>query len=135
MKISVNSPCPCGSGKKYKKCCQIYHKGALAPNALTLMKSRYSAYYVGEVNYIIKTTHVDNPLYEEDKVRWKKELEIVSRETIWQNLKIIEFKEIGDNKSSVSFIASFEGGKIEEKSFFVKEQGVWKYYNYEILVS
>ncbi|MEX6726023.1 SEC-C metal-binding domain-containing protein [Parapedomonas caeni] len=21
-KIKVNSPCPCGSGKKYKKCCR-----------------------------------------------------------------------------------------------------------------
>ncbi len=134
MKISVNSPCPCGSGKKYKKCCQIYHKGALAPNALILMKSRYSAYYVGDANYIIKTTHKDNPLYEADKSKWKKELEIVSRETIWQNLKIVDFEE-EKNRASVLFIASFEGGKTEEKSFFVREQGGWKYLNYEILAS
>ena len=23
IKISVNEPCPCGSGKKYKKCCGL----------------------------------------------------------------------------------------------------------------
>ena len=47
-KFSINSPCPCGSGGKYKKCCQKYHKGALAKDALTLMKSRYSAYALNE---------------------------------------------------------------------------------------
>ncbi len=132
MKIGVNSPCPCGSGKKYKKCCQIYHKGAKAPNALTLMKSRYSAYYIGDANYIIKTTHEDNPLYEKDIKIWKENLEDVSRGTIWRNLTIIDFIE-GENESFVTFIANFEGGNLKEKSFFIKEQGTWKYRNYEIL--
>jgi preprotein translocase subunit SecA len=26
-KINRNAPCPCGSGKKYKKCCQMRQKG------------------------------------------------------------------------------------------------------------
>lgn len=26
MKIGRNDPCPCGSGKKYKKCCYLFHK-------------------------------------------------------------------------------------------------------------
>ena len=55
MKISKNSKCPCGSGKKYKECCYKYHKGANPPNALLLMKSRYSAYAAGDAKYIIKT--------------------------------------------------------------------------------
>ena len=25
-KVSRNRPCPCGSGKKYKRCCGLYHK-------------------------------------------------------------------------------------------------------------
>ncbi len=57
MKFSKNSKCPCGSGKKYKICCFRLHKGLLAKNALELMKSRFSAYAVGDANYIIKTTH------------------------------------------------------------------------------
>ena len=132
MKISVNSPCPCGSGKKYKKCCQIYHKGAKAPNALILMKSRYSAYYIGDVNYIIKTTHEKNPLYEKDIKIWKENLENVSRGTIWQSLTIVDFIE-REKESFVTFIANFEGGNLKEKSFFIKEQGIWKYRNYDIL--
>ncbi|HHD72452.1 MAG TPA: zinc chelation protein SecC, partial [Epsilonproteobacteria bacterium] len=27
-KYSPNLPCPCQSGRKYKKCCALYHKGA-----------------------------------------------------------------------------------------------------------
>ncbi len=30
MKAGRNDPCPCGSGKKYKKCCALAHAGALA---------------------------------------------------------------------------------------------------------
>ncbi len=52
-KPSPNLPCPCGSGLKYKKCCQKYHKGALPSTALLLMKSRYSAYALGLADYIM----------------------------------------------------------------------------------
>ena len=30
MKVSRNSPCPCGSGKKYKKCCLVQDEKAAA---------------------------------------------------------------------------------------------------------
>lgn len=36
-KIGRNDPCPCGSGKKYKRCC--LHSGATAPNAPPLSPS------------------------------------------------------------------------------------------------
>jgi len=55
-KISINSLCPCGSKIKYKKCCGKYHKGLVAKTALELMKSRYTAFAIGEINYIIKTS-------------------------------------------------------------------------------
>ncbi len=35
-KIGRNDPCPCGSGKKYKKCCA---KKALGPRQVTVQKS------------------------------------------------------------------------------------------------
>jgi len=31
-KIGRNTPCPCGSGKKYKKCCLSLRGGAIKPN-------------------------------------------------------------------------------------------------------
>ncbi|MEO1928617.1 MAG: SEC-C metal-binding domain-containing protein [Nautiliaceae bacterium] len=50
MKISKNSKCPCGSGKKYKECCFKWHKLGTAPNALLLMKNRFSAYAIGNAD-------------------------------------------------------------------------------------
>ncbi|MDD2950112.1 MAG: YchJ family metal-binding protein, partial [Sulfuricurvum sp.] len=61
MKISPNAPCPCHSGEKYKKCCQPYHKGILPSNAQKLMRSRYSAFALELSNYIMATTHPNNP--------------------------------------------------------------------------
>ncbi|MEA2050584.1 MAG: YchJ family metal-binding protein, partial [Campylobacterota bacterium] len=55
MKLSLNSKCPCGSGNKYKKCCQPFHKGILPQTALQLMRSRYCAFSITNYKYIIKT--------------------------------------------------------------------------------
>jgi SEC-C motif-containing protein len=122
MKISVNNPCPCGSKKKYKKCCQKYHKGAQAKDALTLMKSRYSAYVVGDAHYIMKTTHPDNPDYHDDKRIWQKEIEAFSEQTTFKGLEIESYKE-GCDVAYVSFVAIFESRKLEEESKFLKIGG------------
>ncbi len=130
MKISVNNPCPCGSKKKYKLCCQKYHKGAIAKDALTLMKSRYSAYVVGDAKYIMKTTHPDNPDYHDDKAVWQKEIEDFSEQTTFKSLKILSFEE--GEVSYVHFIATFETGILDEKSHFTQVKSAWLYLGGEI---
>ena len=75
QKISPNTLCPCGSRQKYKKCCQVYHKGASAKTALLLMKSRYSAYAVGDANYIVKTTHENNGDFSSEVKAWKQSID------------------------------------------------------------
>lgn len=53
-------PCPCGSGKSYARCCQPYHTGATLPDTPEqLMRSRYSAYALQDVNYVLATCHPD----------------------------------------------------------------------------
>lgn len=47
--------CFCGSTKPFAECCQVYHRKLNAPTALALMKSRYSAFCVADINYIEKT--------------------------------------------------------------------------------
>ncbi|BBD09151.1 SEC-C motif domain-containing protein [Desulfovibrio ferrophilus] len=44
--------CPCGSGKEYTACCEPIINGTPAPTAEALMRSRYSAYVVGNIDYI-----------------------------------------------------------------------------------
>ncbi len=125
-KISPNSPCPCGSYVKYKKCCAKYHKGALPPNALSLMKSRYSAYAVGDSRYIIKTTHPDNPDYSIDTVSWLESIDIFCQSTNFLGLEILEFVD-GAEEAFVAFQASLSSGDMSEKSRFLKVEGRWLY--------
>ncbi len=125
-KTTPNTPCPCGSRVKYKKCCAIYHKGALPKTALELMKSRYVAYAVGDASYIIKTTHPNNPDYSEDRKAWKESIELFSKETEFLGLEIVEFIE-ADEEAFVTFKAKLSSGDMEEKSRFLKVNGRWFY--------
>ena len=54
-----NEPCPCHSGRKYKRCCRLVHEGQPAASPEALMRSRYSAYVHGEVDYLLNTWHPD----------------------------------------------------------------------------
>ena len=125
-KISINALCPCGSGNKYKKCCRIYHQGTKAPDALTLMKTRYSAYAVKEYAYIIKTTHPENPDYSIETQTWKTSILAFSKTTEFLGLEIIEFTD-GPNEAFVTFTAHLSGGTLNEKSRFLKTDGKWLY--------
>lgn len=126
MKISANTPCPCHSGKKYKQCCQPYHKGIVPATALLLMRSRYSAYALGLADYIIKTTHLNNPDFTEERENWKKSILDFSQNTEFSGLKIIQFID-GENEAFVTFEALLSGGIMKEKSRFLKEKGKWLY--------
>jgi len=130
-KISPNSLCPCGSKTKYKKCCQVYHKGAKPKTALLLMKSRYSAYALGESRYIIKTTHENNAQYMSDTKAWQESIDSFCRETEFLGLEILEFIE-GEEEAFVTFKANLSSGEMVEKSRFLKVEGMWLYENGEV---
>ena len=51
--------CLCGSGRPYETCCGRFHAGEPAPDAETLMRSRYSAYVLGLEDYLQATWHPD----------------------------------------------------------------------------
>lgn len=126
MKHSPNAPCPCHSGKKYKLCCQPYHKGILPANALLLMRSRYSAYTLGLVEYIISTTHPNNPDASIALSDWQKAIGDFAQTTYFRGLKIIEFMD-GDEEAFVTFEATLSDGIMKEKSRFLKVEGKWLY--------
>ncbi len=125
-KISINASCPCGSGDKYKKCCRIYHQGAKAPDALTLMKTRYSAYAANEYAYIIKTTHPKNPDYSIEMQTWKTSILAFSNHTEFLGLEIIEFIDT-PHEAFATFTAHLSSGILNEKSRFLKTDGKWLY--------
>jgi SEC-C motif domain protein len=80
--------------KKYKDCCEIYHLGKKKPqNALILMRSRYSAYALKLVDYIVKTTHKKNASFQKGLKAFKKDIEFFCENTLCKNLEILDFEE------------------------------------------
>lgn len=128
--IKASKACPCGTGRDYNHCCQPLHMGAFPGDALALMRSRYSAYAYGLSEYIIRTTDPHNVHYQEDHIAWDKEIVERCKNTQFQKLDIIEFKN-GPQEASVTFVAHFiqnnHPGFIHEKSLFRKIGSQWLY--------
>jgi len=131
QKITSNTPCPCGSKIKYKKCCAIYHKGAVPKTALLLMRSRYSAYATYNSAYIVKTTHCDNVDYTLDTKAWKESINDFSKTTDFLALEIVAFTD-GEEEAFVTFKAKLSSGNMLEKSRFLKLNGFWLYESGEV---
>lgn len=124
--------CPCGSEILYGNCCGRFHKGELPGNALELMRSRYSAYALNLGNYIIATTHPENPHYQTDLSAWKKTLQQFSKQTLFDKLTILEFID-GESEAFVTFRATMRQNRRDasftEKSRFLKVHGRWLYHS------
>lgn len=129
-RIHPNDPCPCGQGDKYKRCCGVFHGGALAPTARQLMMSRYAAYAAGEAAYILATTDPQGPMWEADAAAWTASVRRFCDNTRFCGLVVRSFAEEGD-AATVSFAATLEQrGKrfvMEETSRFRRDQGRWLY--------
>mgnify|MGYP000035021109 CR=1 FL=1 len=132
MKISPNSLCPCGSSKKFKKCCKIFHNGSNPKTALELMKSRFSAYATGDSKYIIKTTHNENVEYTDDTQAWSESIKEFSKNSEFKGLVILDFID-GEEEAYVTFKALIEqhgqDASFIEKSKFYKVDGMWLYHS------
>jgi SEC-C motif-containing protein len=73
-------PCPCGSGVPFAACCGPLLDGQPAPTPERLMRSRFTAFRVGDAAYLQRTWHPRTrpPAVELDAgVRWQR-LEIVT---------------------------------------------------------
>jgi SEC-C motif-containing protein len=118
--------CPCGSGRRLDDCCGRYHRGAAAPSAEVLMRSRYSAYVLKNSHYLRQTWH---------PATCPPELEISNDDIHWQQLLIVDTQAggEGDSEGAVEFVAAYQGGQLHERSRFSRSQGRWCYLDGEQL--
>ena len=128
--IKATSDCPCQSKQKYAKCCGRFHKAKLhVPTAQALMRSRYSAYVLGNAQYLYRT-------WDEST---RPDLQSI-RASIAGNaahqfisLKIISttMGGIDDDQGMVEFIAIYDKNGVPEtlyeKSSFRRIKGHWIY--------
>ncbi len=124
----MSDRCPCGSGEPESACCGMYLDGAPAPTALALMRSRYTAFVRGEVDYLIDT-HDPSTRDSADRAsiaKW-------SRETEWKGLEFVATERGGeaDDTGIVEFVArGVTRGKPfaqRERSRFRRVDGAWYY--------
>ena len=121
--------CACGSREFYENCCKAYHKGVkMAPTALVLMRSRYSAFVYGEIDYLVETTF---PTRRTDDL--KDDFHLAYGSVRWIGLEIMSTSQgkSSDKVGKVEFKASyFEDGHIKihyEHSRFRRKKGKWYY--------
>ncbi len=99
------------------------------------MRSRYAAYALGLADYIVDTTHPENPAYNKNRKAWLKDIMLFCRQSKFEGLKVWEESE-SETKASVSFTAHLRQGardaSFSEKSYFEKVEGRWLYKSGEI---
>jgi SEC-C motif domain protein len=124
----VDSACPCGrvdargNTLKFDACCGRYLEGSIpAPDAESLMRSRYSAFVTGRTDYLRVTWHASTrpaDLAPDQEVKWL-------------GLEVKASRVLDADHAEVEFVArsriAGRGQRLHEKSRFVREGGCWLY--------
>ena len=124
----MSNMCPCESGLPFEACCQPILTGVPAQSAEALMRSRFTAYTLGDVHYLLKSWH---------STTRPKTLELNAGQK-WLGLKIKDTVN-GETESYVEFVARFKidgrGHRLHERSRFIKEDDHWYYVDGELKAS
>lgn len=125
------SSCPCGSEQDLEACCGPIMAGGPAPSAEALMRSRYTAFTLGDLDYL------ERSLVTETREAFNRaETERVMREVTWLGLEIRDTAEAEDGTATVEFIARFRKGHEtlaqHERARFRQEEGAWRYIDGDI---
>lgn len=116
--------CPCG-GAEYARCCQPLHLGqAHAVTAEQLMRSRYSAFALAQIDYIVQTTAIAQQatLDRAAITDW-------SQSNRWLGLEVLQTNEqLDKHHALVEFRAHYDDGQPQqhyERSYFVRLDERW----------
>ncbi|MFF3016885.1 YchJ family protein [Streptomyces sp. NPDC057939] len=116
-------PCPCGLPAAYPACCGRFHTGGQAPTAELLMRSRFSAFALGDTAYLLRSWHSST----------RPGRLVLDPGQRWERLEILATARGGmfETEGSVEFRAHYrEGGhtgSLHEHSTFSREDGAWVY--------
>lgn len=121
--------CPCGGGLLYKACCGRYIAGTQKPDtAEELMRSRFTAYVLGQAEYIQATTHPDAR-----SATLLSDIEETIQTIQWRNLRILSTHlgsprdKIGKVEFQADYTVKDKTQTHHERSRFRRFQGTWHY--------
>lgn len=116
--------CPCGLPASYQDCCGRLHRGdAAAATAEQLMRSRFTAFGVGDEAYLLRTWH---PSTRPPRLGLDKRVK-------WVRLEVLESTggSVVHTEGTVRFRAHYldrgRPGEMEENSRFARHEGRWVY--------
>lgn len=117
-------PCPCGRGATYDRCCGPLHRRERdAATAEQLMRSRFTAYAVGDGAYLLRSwAAATRPRHV-----------AIDTATAWAGLTVVETSAgaMLDTDGTVTFEARYRtdgrDGVLRERSRFIREDGRWVY--------
>ena len=116
--------CPCQSQRPYADCCAPLHQGTPAPDAQTLMRSRYSAYTLHNIPYLVAST-----VPAQQALLDTAAMQTWAQQTQWLGLEILHQQQFGKHHAQVAFNAHFQadgGTQVHhELSTFVHIAGHW----------
>ena len=129
--MSWACPCGClhpkGHVLAFEACCAPWVSGSPAPDAESLMRSRYSAFVLGDSQYLLATWHVSQ----------RPASLVLEADAKWLGLEIKAHRMLGNDSAEVEFVARFRvAGKAirqHERSRFVREAGCWYYVDGDVL--
>jgi SEC-C motif-containing protein len=123
--------CPCGKPLTLARCCGRYLgkiAATPAPDAESLMRSRYSAFVLLDRDHLLATWHPSTR---------PAQLELDPR-TKWLGLDVRSRRQLDPTHAEVEFVArcreqSGKATRIHERSRFVMENGRWFYLDGDML--
>ncbi len=122
----TNASCPCGSALPLTQCCGQYHDGQRPATAEALMRSRYSAYALGLIDYLLQTT-----LPAQQAGLDRQAISVWSQSSEWLGLEVESHEPQAGNPAHayVTFVARWRDAQGEhshrERSAFVVCNGDW----------
>lgn len=119
---SIKDPCPCGRALAFAACCGRYlGSGVPAPDAESLMRSRYTAFVRGDVAHLLATWHASHRPASLD----------LGADVKWLGLDVKRHRALDADHAEVEFVARSRvqgrGQRLHERSRFVREDGWWFY--------
>ena len=123
-----SSRCPCGSGDVFGACCApVLRRERRAGTAQALMRSRYTAFAVRDLEHLLDSWHPST------RPRREELEDSLTPDVRWLRLQVLATEQGGpfDDAGTVEFVAiskSAQGRQEQhEVSRFVREDGAWYY--------
>ena len=113
--------CPCGSGHPYIDCCDPIHRGAVAAHPEALMRSRYAAHALNNLDYILASWAVEG----------RASVDVGQLRTWLDSARFGQLRVLRATGNEVEFecwyLQDDQLHHLHDLSLFTQEDGHWRY--------